>query len=358
LDRGAHEERKQGWELKFSGASAASAAESPRAAPALALIFGPDLGHARELGDALAARRSKDLGRALGRTRLTEDDIKGNPTRLLDELMETSLFGDAQAIRLRLQGESQSGAVIKTLEAVESGLAPEGMLIVEAGELGTKSRLRKAFEEANKAAAYQLFQPSYSELGKLIRETMRKDGISIDDAALDLLVNAIPPERDAARNEAEKIVLFLNGRSLEATVQDIRELGVGGKEGDSDEAAFEALSGRTAATSLSLTRAFAGGAATVQAVRALERQAKALVEFQTGLSTGRSANEVVSRVFRMRQAETLRQIERWNRVDLDRLLASCRVAEIAIKRAGAPDAAIIERLFLETSLKNFTALPS
>jgi len=344
--------------LKFSGASAAGAANSPRPVPALVLIFGPDLGHTRELGDALAARRSKDLGRSLGRTRLTEDDIKGSPTRILDELLETSLFGDAQVIRLRLQGEAQSGAVIRALEVVESGLSPEGMLIVEAGELPTKSRLRKAFEEANRAASYQLFQPTAVELGKLIRETMRRDEMSIDDAALDLLVNSIPPERDAARNEAEKIVLFLKGRSREAGVQDIRELGVGGKEGDTDEAAFEALSGRTLAASLSLTRAFAGGAATVQAVRALERQAKALVEFQTGLASGRSGNEVVSRVFRLRQAETLRQIERWNRVDLDRLLASCRVAEIAVKRAGVPDAAIIERLFLETSLKNFTALPS
>ncbi len=326
--------------------------KSPDPAVRAAVIHGRDLGVVRDRGQELARRLVKDPDDPFDVAILTDVDVADDPPRLEGELAAQSLMGGRRLVRLRMGSEKP--AVDKTIaEALERHAAgelnPDAFFLIEAGALGRDSATRKAAEKANAAAAIPCYEDEPGDVARLVRETLARDNVGLSAEALALFVARMPKERGVARQEIERLALYLGpGSGAQATPADLEGfLGVE-PEASLADAAVDAFGGRLAEAQAGLRRAAQEGESGPAAVRALGvhlgrlRRALTLVKAGAGVQEAAKA----AGVFWKQEREFLRQAHRWSLDEIDRLQPEVLAADRACKTAGSPDRLIAERLAL------------
>jgi DNA polymerase-3 subunit delta len=316
-----------------------------------ALIHGRDRAIVRERANALAAKVTARPDDPFDVALVTEGDIDHDPARLQDELSALSLMGGRRLVRLRLDEKaSVDKAAAEALKAhVEGLLNPQAFFLIEAGALGRESGLRKAAEAAKGAAVIPCYEDEAGDVSRMIREGLAKDKVGLTNEALELLRQRLPHERGVARQEIERLALFLGpGSGAVATPADLEDfLGVE-PEASLADAASDAFGGRLAAAQAALRRAAAEGEAGPAAVRAMGFHLGRLRRTLTLMKSGAGAQEAAkaSGVFWKNEREFLRQARAWTLPYLDDLQPEVLGADRACKTAGAPDHLIAERLAL------------
>lgn len=326
--------------------------KSPDSAIRAALIYGRDLGVVRDRGHQLAAKVAKDPDDPFDVAQLTDGDLDGDGGRLEGELAAQSLMGGRRLVRLRLTsdkiGPDRVAAEALTRHAAGE-LNPDAFLIVEAGNLGKDSPVRKAAEKAAGAAAIPCYEDEPGDVARLVRETLSKDNLSLNADALALFVARMPKERGVARAEIERLALYLGpGSGTTATPADLEPfLGVE-PEASLADAAADAFGGRLADAQAGLRRAAQEGEAGPAAVRAIGIHLGRLRRTLTLAKNGAGLQEAAkaSGVFWKQEREFLRQARTWSLDELDRLQPEVLAADKACKTAGSPDHLIAERLAL------------
>ncbi len=324
----------------------------PAAEVRVALIWGRDRGVVRERGDRLAAAVTEDPSDPFNVAPLTEVDIDADPARLADELSAQSLMGGRRLVRLKLTGEKASidrAAAEAVKQHAEGGFNPDAFLLVEAGALGRDSALRRAAERAGGAASIPCYEDEPGDVVRLMREALAADKVSLNVEALELFVARLPRERGVARQEIERLALFLGpGSGTVASAADLMPfLGV---EPDASlaEAAQDAFGGKLAAAHAGLRRAAAEGEAGPAAVRAMGLHLGRLRRVLTLAKAGAGLSEAAKTagVFWRNEREFLRQARAWSLEQLDSLQPEMLDADRACKQTGSPDSLIAERLAL------------
>lgn len=317
-----------------------------------ALIFGRDRGGVRERADRLAARLVPNPDDPFDVALLAEGDIDKDGAKLEDELASMSLMGGRRLVRLRMT-ENKAGAERAAAEALaahaEGRFNPDAFFLVEGGDLAKSSVLRKAAESAKQAAAIVVYEDETGDIARLVRESLTADGVSLNSEALDLFTSRLPKERGVARQEIERLILFLGpGSGFNATPADLVDhLGVE-PEASLSEAAVDAFGGRLSSAQSQMRRAWAEGEAGPTAVRAIGMHLAKLRRALVLMANGAGAQEAAKAagVFWKSEREFLRQARSWRLADLDALQPEIVEADKACKTAGSPDAVIAERLAL------------
>lgn len=318
----------------------------------IALIWGRDRWVVRERADRLAKAVTEDPSDPFNVSLLTETDVDGDSAKLADELSAQSLMGGRRLVRLKLTGEKASidrAAAEAVKQHAEGAHNPDAFFIIEAGALGRDSALRKAAEKAEAAAAIPCYEDEPGDVARLVREALAADKMSLNAEALELFVARLPRERGVARQEIERLTLFLGpGSGVVATAADLTAfLGV---EPDASlaEAAQDAFGGKLAAAHAGLRRAAAEGEAGPAAVRAMSMHLGRLRRIVTLAKTGAGLAEAAkaSGVFWRNEREVLRQARAWSLEHLDKLQPEVLDADRACKQTGSPDGLISERLAL------------
>ncbi|MDB5423281.1 MAG: putative polymerase delta subunit, partial [Phenylobacterium sp.] len=272
--------------------------------------------------------------------------------RLEGELAAQSLMGGRRLVRLRFATEKaaldKQAAEALTRHAAGE-LNPDAFLLIEAGALGRDSALRKAAEKAPGAAVIPCYEDEPGDVARLVRETLAKDNVALNPDALALFVARMPKERGVARQEIERLALFLGpGSGATATPADLEQfLGVE-PEASLSDAASDAFGGRLAEAQTGLRRAAQEGEAGPAAVRAIGMHLGRLRRTLTLAKSGAGLQEAAkaSGVFWKQEREFLRQARTWSLTELDRLQPEVLAADKACKTTGSPDQLIAERLAL------------
>jgi len=324
----------------------------PDAAVRAALIYGRDLGVVRERGQQLAAKVAKDPNDPFDVAQLTDGDLDGDGARLEGELAAQSLMGGRRLVRLRFSTEKASldklAAEALTRHAAGE-LNPDAFLLIEAGALGRDSALRKAAEKAPGAAAIPCYEDEPGDVARQVRESLAKDNLSLSADALQMFVARMPKERGVARQEIERLALYLGpGSGAVATPADLEPfLGVE-PEASLSDAAADAFGGRIGEAQAGLRRAAQEGEGGPAAVRAmgmhLGRLRRALTLAKSGAGLQEAAK--AAGVFWKQEREFLRQARSWTLEELDRIQPEILTADRLCKTAGSPDSLIAERLAL------------
>ena len=315
------------------------------------VIHGRDRAIVRERANGLAARTTPNPDDPFDVAVLTEGDIDGEPARLYDELAALSMMGGRRLVRLRLDDKpSADKAAAEALKAhVEGQLNPDALFLIEAGALGRDSALRKAGESSQGAVVIPCYEDEAGDVARMIREGLAKDRVGLTNEALELLRARLPHERGVARQEIERLALFLGpGSGVAATPADLEDfLGVE-PEASLSDAAVDAFGGRLAAAQAGLRRAAAEGEAGPAAVRAMSFHLGRLRRTLTLIKSGAGAQEAAkaSGVFWKSEKEFLRQARAWTLPLLDDLQPEVLAADKACKTSGSPDHLIAERLAL------------
>ncbi len=324
----------------------------PDGAIRAALIYGRDMGVVRDRANGLAGKVTAHPDDPFDVALLTDSDLDGDGARLEGELAAQSMMGGRRLVRLKLSTEKASldKQVAETLVAhAEGKLNPEAFFIIEAGNLGRDSATRKAAEKASSVAAIPCYEDEPGDIARLVRETLSADGVGLDPAALQVFVSRLPKERGVARQEIERLILFLGpGSNRSATPKDLEDfLGVE-PEASLSDAAADAFGGRLAEAQAGLRRAHAEGEAGPAAVRAISMYLGRMRRTLTLAKNGAGLQEAAkaSGIFWKQEREFLRQARSWTLADLDKLQPEVLAADKACKTTGSPDQLIAERLAL------------
>jgi DNA polymerase-3 subunit delta len=321
-----------------------------------AVIWGRDRGGVRERADGLAKKVCERPDDPFDAALLTETDVEADPARLADELSATSMMGGRRLVRLRLTAEKPAvdRAAAEALAAhVDGRLNPDAFFLIEAGALERGSALRKAAEGAKAGAvSIPVYEDETGDVARMVREALAADGVSLNAEALELFVKRLPKERGVARQEIERLALYLGpGSGVTAAAADLVDyLGVE-PEASLSEAAEDAFGGRAGPAHAAIRRARAEGEVGPAAVRAvgmhLNRLRRALILVGSGAGAQEAAKS--AGVFWKQEREFTRQMRAWTLDDLDRLQGEVLDADRACKATGAPDHLIAERLALSVA---------
>ncbi|MBV9512140.1 MAG: DNA polymerase III subunit delta, partial [Caulobacteraceae bacterium] len=231
----------------------------------------------------------------------------------------------------------------------EGGYNPDAFFLIEAGELGRDSALRKAAEKADAAAAIPCYEDEPGDVARLVREALAKDKVGLAAEALELFVARLPRERGVARQEIERLALYLGpGSGLIAQAGELEDfLGVE-PEASLASAAEDAFGGKLGAAHAGLRRAAAEGETGPAMVRAMGMHLGRLRRTLTLAGNGAGLAEAAkaSGVFWRNEREFLRQARAWSLEQLDQLQPELLDADRTCKQAGSPDLLIGERLAL------------
>ena len=121
--------------------------------------------------------------------------------------------------------DSEAAPFLTAVSEIETrDSLPAGRMLLMAGDLTTRSKLRKAFEAAKRATSLQLFERTQREFENWIKDRLDKDKVSLDAEAFQTLVYLLNDDQSLAPSELQKVALFAADRNEPITKKDITSL--------------------------------------------------------------------------------------------------------------------------------------
>ena len=320
--------------------------KAPPAELRVALIYGPDEGLVRERAATLGATVVADLTDPFLVCNLTGGDISSDPARLADEVAAIALTGGRRLVRVR---DAVDG-ISKAVQTILDGAPGDALTILQAGQLGPRSALRKLAESSDDAAAIPCYADDAGNLERVIRETLSANDVRITSEAAGWLVGRLGSDRAISRGEMEKLALFA-GPGAEIDI-DMAMAGVGDSAADSmDELIYAAGDGDSNGVDLYLMRSLQAGGTAVGILRALTNHLMRLEAAGARIAQGEPAPSVLKSlrppVFYKLERRFQNQLRIWQGDALARGLQLTLDAELQCKTTGLPEDAVCGRALLQ-----------
>ncbi|WP_159994700.1 DNA polymerase III subunit delta [Roseomonas sp. 18066] len=232
------------------------------------LLHGEDAGLVRERADALVA--AVIGGNDPFRLAELPRDAASKPGALAGEMAALSMTGGRRLVRVRDASDALAPAVKEALAG-----PGEALLVLEAGELPSKAKLRALLEPHPEAQVIPCYRERGAELAGTIARMLQEQGVAIDPAALAWLASRMGEDRQMLRREVEKLSLYA-GQGGRLTEEDVLACAGDGASLDLDEALVAATAGDIPLADRALEAAFTEGASPIAVLRAALRHIQRL----------------------------------------------------------------------------------
>lgn len=316
------------------------------------LFFGPDAGLVFERARDMSRKLIKDLSDPFAVTVFSGSELGNSSARLYDEAASVPFGGGRKLVRLSQAIESNHGPIGDFLKSPPSG---DSVIIIEAGELDSRSKIRALCEkDSGLAVAIPCYIEESPARQNTIAAQLKQDGLSASRDVLRALAEILPPDRLAMRSEIDKLALYVKGKS-EISLEDVGAVIANAAGNELDDLVMSVCSGEPARAMSLLDHFFAEQASCVMLLRATQRHllrlqlCKNLIE--QGLSVGEAFKKLSPPVFWKAEDPMKRQLSRLSNKHIEKRLAELLEAEAAVKRTGAPDQAITAQLLLNMAAK-------
>jgi DNA polymerase-3 subunit delta len=300
------------------------------------LVYGADGGLVRERADRLAQAISLDARDPFRVADLAAGSLAADPARLHDETAAQSLTGGRRLVRVRGAGDGVGPVFERFLADPPPG---DGFVVVEAGELQSRSSLRRAFEAAKNAAAIACYADGRRELEVLAREVLGARGIAVSAEAMAYLAGHLGGDRGLSRSELEKLALFVGDKGTVGLTEAMLAVGDSAQLGLED-IALAAADGDASALERALSRALGEGEAPVSVLRASIRHFQRLhlagARVDSGMSEDEALKSLRPPLFFKAQDRVKRQLRLWPERRAAQALDVLVQAELNAKRTGLP----------------------
>lgn len=330
--------------MKISGRAVARFCARPDGDVRAALLYGPD---AVEIADA-RRRLAASLSSGDDVRRLSGAEVSRSPALLRDALRERSFFGGRPVVTLEEAGDGATRAV----EAALVDLGPEdGFLVVCAGALPARSKLRKLFEGAPHVVAAACYgdPPDREAITAVLSELGAAP--ATEEAMRDIAALADDLDRGAFADFLDRLSLYVGGEDRIEPV-DVAACAPLAAESDLEDLVSAVTEGRVREIGPLMARLGAQGQTPVGAVLAA---ARAFRRLHMLAAAGGDVQAAIGRlrppVFGPRRAALVRQSRLWPAGAAERALRLLLDADRDLRGGSSAAAhAIAERAFLRLSM--------
>lgn len=175
----------------------------------IVLLYGPDSGLVGERARRLAAGVVDDLSDPFRVAELDADRLKDEPRLLVEEAQALTLTGGRRLVRVRPAADPATAAVRQLLAVPECA----AFVLLEAGDLGGGSTLRKVVEAASSAMALPCYRDEAGALTGVIRQVLGEERLEADAEVVGHLASLLGADRAVTRQELHKLALFIGDRA-------------------------------------------------------------------------------------------------------------------------------------------------
>ncbi|SBW09016.1 DNA polymerase III [uncultured Alphaproteobacteria bacterium] len=333
--------------MKLAGSAAESFVKRPDPAVRAVLLHGPDEGQVRERMQALTRTVCPDVGDPFRVADIAPATLSDDPARLADELAAIAFGGGRRVVRVAQASDSQAAAILGCLARPVG----DALLIVSAGVLPPKSKLRSAFESTDGAVAIACYPAEGRALVALIRQGFADAGIRLEADAAETLAALLADDTASAHAEIEKLRLYLGDEPRALTPDDVRACCGDQSAHSVFELAAAVADGRQGEVQAISDRLFQGGDNAVAIVRGVSRHFDRLFQARAAIEAGASADAAMKAlrpaVFFKETDSFRRQLGTWTCPTL--LAAIDRLTEVErqCKSTGIPAPLVTQRGLME-----------
>ncbi len=338
--------------MKLGGRDAARFLARPDPARPAILLHGADpMRVALKRQDLVAALIGPEGVAEMRLERLSAAEVRRDPASLADTLRARGFFGGQRAVLIEDATDAMAPACAAALGDRAEG---DAVLVVAAGALGSKSALRKLFEDHPAAVSIAVYDdpPSADEVGAMLRAAGIIEVAPAASAEMMALAAVLDP--GDLRQTIEKIALYKIGDPTPLTAGDIAACAPAALGADIDEAVDCVADARPEDLARVLGRCAAQGVGPVALCGGVTRHFRVL---HAAASDPGGAEAGVGRMrpplFGARRDRVLRQARAWGPARLEDALAMLADTEIALRStARAPTQASLERTLLRLAMLN------
>jgi DNA polymerase-3 subunit delta len=323
--------------------------KSPDPAARVILVYGPDDGLMRERAKTMARSVVADLNDPFNAVTLSNAQLVDDPARLHDEASAFSMMGGARLIRV----EDADDKITPLIKAYLEAPSAQNLVILEAGELGPRSNLRSLVEKAKNAAAVPCYVEDERDLTGVIRDTLAQNDFRISPDAAAWLAGAVVGNRQRARSEIEKLMVYMG---------DARAIGIDDVQACCGEAGVKSFDDLVYATAGANPQAaltafdflVAEGTVMVTILRTLQNHFRRLHFVRARMDRGEALDIILKNlqppIFFKQEAPFRAQVMRWSLSQLEKILLRLAQVEADCKKTGTPDTILCRQAILSISM--------
>lgn len=297
-----------------------------------ALIYGLDGGQVRQRVQQLTERFLGPNADPTAVLELTAEQLGNDPALLADELAAYSLMAPTRVILVR---DADDDVVTPLMDALPRR-APGNYIILYSTDSLAGSKLRAFAERVDELAALPCYKDEGASLDTVIRETLRGYGLRAAPEVMRFLAQQLNGDRQIIVNELEKLSLYLGDEHEEVTLDDA--ITVIGENNDKsmDDLAHAVAAGDIPALCRLSDRLLAEGQVGFLLVRAVMRHLIRLRELAYATEQGQSLDAAIEAlrppVFFKAKPMLKAHAPRWSVARITEALARLQVLELDSKR--------------------------
>lgn len=323
--------------------------QKPDPAALMVLVYGPDHGLMKERASQIARSAVADINDPFNAVNMTAQQIINDPACLPDEARAMSMIGGRRLIRV----EDASDKITPVIKDYLADPDPNTLVVLEAGELSTKSSLRALCEKSPAAAALPCYVEDERDIGRLIRETVQAEKKQIENDAVTWLATNISGDRMKARGEIEKLLLYKGAEGGAITLADARAAcGEAGAQG-LDDLVYNVGKRDAAAALKVLGQLWAEGTPFIVVLRSLQNHFRRLHLTRARIDAGEGAETAMKSlsppVFFKQEALFRAQTQSWSLSSLATCLRRLHDLEAQCKQTGIPAETLCAQAVLSLS---------
>lgn len=335
--------------MKITSRDAASFLKNPKSGTALILIYGPDaMRSSLTRQDFLKAHLGENADEEMRLTRMTGAELRSEPASLQDAIKAIGFFPGARGVLVDAATDNLAPIFKDALAGWQDG---DAIVVVEAGNLGKGSALRKLAEAAPNAAAIGIYAEPPSRA--TVEDALKRAKLNADPDATALLFEyARAMDPGDFRQLVEKCALYNLGNAEPLGADGVSACAPASTEAVLDEIIHAAADGDVTQIGPHLSRLTAQGVNPTTLCISATRHFKQLHQAASN-SGGPDAGMARLRppVFGPRRDKMLRQARGWGMYRLESALGVLMETDLSLRSsANHPPMAMMERAFIRLAM--------
>lgn len=314
------------------------------------LVYGPDGGLMRERSRQLGLTVVKDLNDPFNVSVLSSDIVAEDPARLSAEANAISMMGGKRLVRV----EDGRDAITPALKDYLANPNDRALIVIEAGELTTRSALRLLCEKAANAAALPCYVEDERGVAQVIRSMLQESGYTAAPDALSWLAANTAGDRARVRAETEKLITYM-GANRQITFDDVLAACGAAGEKSFDDLVYAAGGGNPGAALESYRHLLAEGIPAVTIARVLQNHFRRLHIARARMENGEMPDQIMKTlsppVFFKQEAAFRAQINRWTLASLERIMSRLTALEAQCKQTAIPAETLCAQAILAVGMR-------